>query len=968
MNRKTRNHERAFRIHCLSLSMLAILAQVAHAHAEAPATQPQEEPEALTAQGEGTEPVSLEKVTVTAGTNIEGIQPVGSSSIAIEREDVLATGALNISEVMRKIPQMQSNDAFREEGAVGGANNTQGNALNLRGIGASATLLLIDGRRVAPTGTTLGFTEANQIPMAALERVEVIADGASAVYGSDAVAGIVNYVLRKDYEGAELSLRYSDEGGYHQRVGSLAAGTAWDGFGGLGRGNVLLTYERTDRDALVSGKNPLLRQDLSRYGGLDGRLSGATATPGFTPNIVVQRPDGSTNPALPNAGANDYYGLPSGTDGVGLTAADLLVNRPNLLDSADYSDYVGKMTRDQVSLFFNQQLTDWLSVYGQGLYRKRETLSYSMGVGSSSQFSSTVSLPSSSPWYIDGVPGVAPGAPLTVQYNAYKDVGPVNFSNDEKQTTWTLGFKADLPGEWKSDLYYTDSKNDACGYCNFDTFVNWDAFNAQVAAGNINPLSSQPLSAAQVATFTGSNLQFSTSAMTNAMLKFNGPLFELPGGKVRAAAGAEYLETSNLLVNEASRGPLNEYVHDTTSGMERDVTSLFAEVFVPIIGQSNRIAGVKSLSLSGAIRRDDYSDVGSTTNPKLGVTWEVNDNLSLRGSWGESFRAPNLPEMNPYVFSVAVAVPAQNNSGDPEIVNGAFPGFTNQLFLLGSNAALTPETATTWSAGVDYDFAAVEGLRLSATYYSIEYDDRIAAPPTGEFLASPEGRALWDAYITPIRQPSTCIEGDQSTYDPALLPFINLPSLFGVRIVPDCAINVVLDGRNTNMASTKQSGIDLSLDYNLPSDFGFWSFGASVTRVLEHDQQVAVGSPMQDRRGRYNEPSTTRGRVNVGWYHDAWSVNLFGNYTGGYTNDLPITIDGVRQAEHPVGSWTTFDLGVTWAPMLDVSWIDSIRVGFNINNLADRDPPIVLSGTSAFNSSKSNAFGRTWSMNLTLGF
>lgn len=952
------------RVSYLTFALLACIAQVAQA--QDGATAEVQEPTAKEST-DGEKTTQLDTVIVT-GTNIEGIKPIGSSSMALEREEVLATGAVNLSDVVRRIPQVQSNDAFREGGTVGGANNTQGNALNLRGIGASATLLLIDGRRVAPTGTTLGFTEANQIPLAALERVEVIADGASAVYGSDAVAGIINYVLRKDYEGAELSYRFSDEGGFHQRVGSLAAGTAWDGFGALGRGNVLFTYERTNRDALRAGDNPLLRQDLTRYGGLDGRLNGASATPGFTPNIVVQRADGSTNPSLPNAGANDYYGLPVGTNGVGLSASDLRLNQPNLLDAADYSDYLGKMERDQISLFFNQQLTERLSFYAQGLYRKRETVSYTMGVGSSSQYSSTVSLPSSSPYYISGVPGVAPGAPLTVQYNAYKDVGPVNFTNDEKQITWTAGFKAELPGDWKGEFYYTDSENDSCGYCNFGTFINWDAFNAQVASGNINPLSSEPLSAAQVSTFIGNNLQFSNSSMKNAMLKFNGPLFELPAGKVRGAIGAEYLENSNILTNEANRGALNAYVHDTTSGLERDVTSLFAEIYVPIIGEDSGVAGVKSLSLSGAIRRDDYSDVGATTNPKIGLTWEVTDNLSLRGSWGESFRAPNLPEMNPYVFSVAVATPTQNNSGDPGIVNGAFPGFTNQLFLLGSNAALTPETAETWSAGLDYDFSAIEGLRLSATYYSIKYDDRIAAPPSGEFLASPEGRALWDAYITPIHQPASCVEGDYSTYDPALLPFVNLPSLFGVRIVPDCAINVVLDGRNTNMASTKQTGLDLALNYSIPSDFGFWNIGASATRVLKHDQQVSLDSPMEDRRNRYNEPSSTRARANVGWFYNEWSVNLFANYVGGYTNDLPITVAGTRLPEHEVGSWTTFDLGVSWAPTIEANWVHGVRVGVNINNLFDRDPPLVLSGNTPFNAMKSDPFGRTWSVSVTLNY
>jgi len=950
------NHDNLPRRRCLLLALLAALAQGAHAQNPAPVS--------------GDEATMLDTVRVTAtGTNIEGIQPVGSNALALERENLLAAGLTSVTDVMRTLPQIQNNDGFREGGTAGGTNNTQGNALNLRGIGNSATLLLIDGRRVASTGTVAAFTEADAIPMIALERVEVIADGASAVYGSDAVAGIVNYVLRKDYEGMEASWRFSDDGGYHQRVGSLIAGMAWGDGGAFG--NLVLAYERTDRDAFVGGKNPLLRQDLSRYGGPDWRLNGNRATPGFAANIVVPRADGSNNPALPQAGSLDYYAIPPGSNGLGLSAADLLYNQPNLVDNADYSDYVGGMKRDQASVYFNQQLTGWLSFYAQGLYRKRNTVSNIMNLGNFEeygQYKSEVLLPASSPYYIHGIPGVAPGAPLVVQYNAYKDVGPVDFTNDEKQTTWTAGFKAEFAGAWKGEFYYTDSKNDACGYCNFGNFVNWDAIYAGVANGSLNPLDSAPLGAAQTATFLGQNLQTSNNTLKDAMLKFNGPLFELPGGKVRAAAGAEYTKTSNFLVNGAHRGESNTFVIDTMSGLEREVKSVFAEIYVPIVGADNAVRGIKSLSLSGAVRRDRYSDVGSTTNPKLGWTWAVNDALSMRGSWGKSFRAPNLPNLDPFLYSFSSVFPVANNSGDSEIVNGAFTGWTNQFFVQGGQAGLKPETAETWSAGFDYAFATLEGLRLSATYYSIAYQDRIARPLTDEFYSSAENRAIWSDYITPIHQPTACVEGDRSTYDPALLPFLDYPAVFGGPISNYCAINVVTDGRTTNMTATRQTGLDLELNWAIPSDIGFWTLAASTTRVLKHEQQLVPGQPMSDRRGMYNEPSSIRARGNLGWYYGDWGVNLFANYVGGYTNDLPVTLAGVRLPEHRVGSWTTLDLGVVYSSAVETTWLRGVRLGFNLNNILDRDPPIVFSGNTAFNASKSNPFGRTWAVSVALNY
>jgi len=138
--------------------------------------------------------------------------------------------------------------------------------------------------------------------------------------------------------------------------------------------------------------------------------------------------------------------------------------------------------------------------------------------------------------------------------------------------------------------------------------------------------------------------------------------------------------------------------------------------------------------------------------------------------------------------------------------------------------------------------------------------------------------------------------------------------------------------------------------------------------VLKHEQQLVAGLPMSDRRGMYNEPSNIRARGNLGWYHGDWGAHLFANYVGSYTNDLPITWAGVRESEHRVGSWTTWDLGLSWSPQFDAKWLHGVRIGLNVNNIFDRDPPIVLSGTTAFNASKSNPFGRTWAVSVALTY
>lgn len=913
-----------------------------------------------------------ESVIIVTGTNISGVKPVGSAAISLDRDSIVSTGLTTPADVVRTLPQVRNLGDYREGGTVGTGNTVQGNAINLRGLGASATLLLVDGRRVAPTGTATTFTEANQVPFAALARIEVIPDGASAIYGSDAVAGVVNYVLRKDYEGLEVSYRISNQSGAFEATLGATGGTTWKDAGGLGAGNIIVSYEHTMRNAYLRGRNKFLRQDLTPFGGLDGRISGNTATPGFPGNIVVQNPDPTyENPAYPTAGTWDYYGLPAGTNGVGLGVGDLRFNQANLTDSSDYADYTGRLRRDHVAAFFNQELGPNVEFFAQGIYSERETYSRTLTTNSA------ISIDPASPFYITGIPNTVvsafPGAPalpqpLTVQYNFYPSIGHGNQSNWSKTYTLTGGVRIRLPHDWEAETYYTKGLDRSCGFCNIGNNVNVDAFNEQVRLGNINPLSGQPLSAAQVATFTGDNIQISKNGIDDVVLKFNGPLFALPAGSVRAAIGGEYSYAFNWLENSANRGVTNAIVDDTVAELTRDIWSAFGEIHLPVIGPDMDIPLVQELNINAAVRYDKYSDAGETTNPKFGATWVVSDALSLRGSWGTSFRAPGLSERNPYIFSVAAVFPVANNSGDSDI-GFAFPGFSNQLFLFGSNADLKPEKATNWSIGGDLDVPGVNGLRLSATYYNIEYSNRIGSPPNGEFYTSPTNRALYSAYITPIQNPASCVNGDRSTYDQALLPFLDLPALFGGPILNPCSINVVTDGRYTNLAATRQDGIDIQLNYSTSSSIGMFNVSGAVTKIFNHDEQVVSGLPYRDRLGFYSTPVEWRGRGSVSWMKDNFSASIFANYTGSYTNDQPITIGGVRQPEAKVGSWTTFDLNLGYQTDLGGNDIvKGIRASINLQNVFDRDPPIVLTSGSAFNAQYSNPFGRTWTLQLTTSF
>ena len=317
----------------------------------------------------------LEEVVVTAtGTNISGVAAVGSETLTINRDEMLALGATNVAEVVRTLPQVQNlgfDEAARDGNAVATPNPTRGTSINLRGIGQSATLVLVDGHRLTPAGTASAFLEAVQVPFAAVERIEVVADGASAVYGSDAISGVVNYVLRKDFSGVEVSGRYSTNHYGDDWTASAVGGTNWEGTGFLGHGNAIVSYEHVRQNSINRSDLPWYRQDLRALGGVDNRILNNNATPSAASNIVVA---GTTpNTALPVAGTYTYYGLPAATNGVGLTLANLAVNQPNLVDRSDFEDYLPRTDRNHVALLANQDVGSRFNVYYEGFWAKRET-------------------------------------------------------------------------------------------------------------------------------------------------------------------------------------------------------------------------------------------------------------------------------------------------------------------------------------------------------------------------------------------------------------------------------------------------------------------------------------------------------------------------------------------------------------------------------------------------------------------
>ncbi len=398
---------------------------------------------------------------------------------------------------------------------------------------------------------------------------------------------------------------------------------------------------------------------------------------------------------------------------------------------------------------------------------------------------------------------------------------------------------------------------------------------------------------------------FPTDAkLTTYQAGADGPLFSLPGGELKLAAGYErqdFTQTRNT-------GTPTEVTNN------RKVDSVYAELYVPIFGAGNATPGFEDLTLTAAVRYDDYSDVGGTTNPKFGVNWTPVNGVKLRASYGTSFRAPTFPE----IFGNSTNLYVQNYQNP----NGAG---TVSGFTLGSgpNPDLQPETATTWTAGVDLE--PLDGLTVNLTYFDIAYKNTISgllsnlAVLTYADEYAGTGVILFgqDAYDRIIDVRDNGVGGS----GPVLVrPF---PGTSTACIdVPNPASCVFVDGRSLNLGRSKMSGIDFNLRYRTYlGDMDTLTFGASGTYITSYQVAFTPGGDFNDLRNFIFNPLTFKARASAAWTHGPFTSRAQLTHIGGYKNDLVLPVEKVN-------SYTTVDLTFDWdmGESFDLG-IDSVETG-----------------------------------------
>lgn len=759
----------------------------------------------------------------------------------------------------------------------------------------------MNGRRLAASGVIKSLSDPNQIPAAAIQRMEVVLDGASAIYGSDAVAGVVNIITRNNVDGAESTLRYGWADGMNQKVFSQTFGKTWDG------GSAFVAYEHNDRSSLAASARPFFSNDLRPYGGTDQRST--QAVPG---NVLI--------------GPN-IYAIPAGQNGTALTPAQLAAGAGNRYDAGIVGDFLPSQKRDTVYGNARHRVSDNLELYYEGLFSKRD---YNQVVA---PFGANLNIPGTSPYYVRPA-GAPAGTSETVAYRFAFDDKDRNLGGNEKNSLNVIGLTYGLDGGWEvnSALSYGRTK----GFVHRVGLINNVRLAAEIAAGRLNPFSATEGSNPAYASLAAHRDQSAINTDGTFSVKIDGPLGRIGGGAIRLAVGAELRRVTfeqELDQNVTTRTP--DTAHSSLDN-SRNVKSLYSELFVPFIGAANATAYAKRLELSLAARYERYSDFGSTTNPKVGLRWSPIDTVSLNTTYGTSFRAPSLVDNLGSITNLSLTNIFVQNITDPTAPGGVRRG----LFVNGGNPDLKPEKAKTWSFGVDWK--PVRSLNLSANYYKIDYTNRIDVVP-GDVLGQ---EALFAGYI--VRNPSAeLVNGYFAS------PNLQSP----VEAAQN--IQVIVDGRRSNLGILKQQGIDLDSRYAFSSAAGDWALGFNVAKILKLTRAGAPGLPFVDVLDTFGNPVSLRMRASVGFKTGNWSANLFANYIGGYTNTA-------ANPRVEVASLTTADASVSYAFGKDAGYgLGGLVLNVSAQNLFDRAPPVVINGTSSWDSQNASAIGRFVAVSLS---
>lgn len=864
---------------------------------------------------------NIEEVFVT-GSHIKRSNFNPSSQVVVMDEAKIdAQASLVMSDVLRASP-LNSYGSFSERSGSSAQSNA---TIDLRGLGAQRTLVTIDGRRmVGSPNLGAAIINVNMIPNAAVKSVDILADGAAAAYGSDAVAGVVNMQMHDKFEGMEFKASYGDrsqdEGGEFSL--SLLGGMSGD------RGNITFSVEKSHRDPIWD-RDREYTSPWTRDTGGDGTIDAYHDTDGYSiygasiaiydtvtkyDAILAANSCSPGNGFLGEVDADKDWGSATHPDG----------NSYCMYGYADVSANKAELDKINTYVSANYELTDNMELYVRSLISRVESFGRfappaaaweNMPEDYADVPFDIQALLDAGDITVDPVTG-EPNYEITGYYR-WTNIGPRDNFVTDTQTDFTFGLRGDISENVSYDIYAQDSSYDVKEYGYY--YLSYTGLD-YVMANGVDPFSPDG-AGAMSATTTQDN--FSKMRKVAGTIQFGtGDWFG--AGETLAVVGGEYFEMRYQ--NKYDRNSEFGYVGGSSgnsSNGEREVSALFGEMLVPMPG---------GVEVSAAVRYDNYSDFGSAVSPTLSANWAVTDQLTLRTRIGQGFRAPGLDELyGPETFSAESAsdqLTCANNGIAPEDC-----GNSQYDTYYSTNPDLDAETSDSFSLGANW--RPLSNLTFDIGYWDISIQDKITQPDTQNvFYAEAAGVSLTEASGTYV---------DRSG---------GRPTVYATYV---------------NAGELSASGVDFQINSFIDTKFGTFSTDFFLVYTSSYKQPAYFSGPSQETSG-FNLQPEYKGQWSFGWEMGASQVDFIIDYTGPSSQQDFIAFNSNGDAfldtsDEDLDSWTTMLLSYSY----DAAAFGKIKVG--ARNLTDEDP--VLDRTGKFDSTHYDLYdntGRVLFLEYTLDF
>jgi len=792
----------------------------------------------------------MQRVEIT-GSSIRRLAAETSLPITtIRASDFAKQGLSTAQEVLDTIPMNQTSTV--SSSAVGSGTGGRATA-DLRGLGGDKTLVLLNGRRLANHPYFADTVDLNIIPVAALERVEVLRDGASAIYGTDAIGGVINFITKRSVEGAALAVEayepWANGGGHEQRI-NLSGGWGDLERDGLSMWGVVDWHQQSP---LQATERSFSRTGIRPERGLF-EVSGTTFPANFFSSLGI-----AGNPGYPGCLPPDSVPLPDAP----LCAFDYTRSVDNIPTTRQFS----AMAR--LNKKFGEHTAGLEFVHGRSTNESRVAPPPLSGIG--------VIMTSDSPFYpgngiVPAFPGLT-GEPLDVSYRPLETGRRNNF--DSSITDRLLASLEGSVAGWDYNTAISYSLGKAKSIFNGGYVIDQRIIEG-VAAGILNPFGLQNAAGTDYLNNSLLSGEYLHARIHSAAVdaRASRELMTLPGGPLGFAIGAEFRrDRAKYFVDRAlaSQASSSGYADAQDQSGQRSIWALFSEVNVPII---------KDLELNVAARYDHYSDVGGSFNPKVALRWQPTRQLLVRGSFNKGFRAPTLFDLygpqsttntsdtydDPLLCPNGVPAPGAN----PNIACGQ-----QQYIRQGGNPNLSPERSRTYSAGVVFE--PIQPLTVSVDYWNIRLKDQISA------LAEQTLFSNFQKYRNLF------------VYDPR-----------GTTLQYVLAIT-------DNLGEVKTRGLDVSVAYRMPrTGFGNFSVNLDGTYVNKYDYQNEPGGPFTENAGRYADATPVfRWRHNLMFTLNQgdWTFNLANRYMSHYTDQNTAV---AAEFFNKVGHYSTWSIAATY--------------------------------------------------------